>query len=135
TTTYSGNVVQTLSLINAVSTVAITVNLNGSVPPVLNSTSSPEFGNLNINNTGGIYPSVDWTIRGALIIGEGASFNGGESSHNFLGSVTNNGSMTSDGFLNFVPSSAATLNLGNDFSSTGTVVFGGAGLMTFAGNA
>src|SRR5690606_7995889 len=43
TTTYSGQVQQTLSLINAVSTVAKTVNFKGSVPPVLNSTTSPEY--------------------------------------------------------------------------------------------
>ncbi len=134
TTTYTGNVIQNLSLINAVQTVALTVNFNGTIPPVLNSTSAPQFGYLNINNTGGINPSVGWTILYALTIGSGASFNGGISTHNMLGSVTNNGTITSSGTLNFIPSSTATINLGSNFSSTGTVVFGGAGALTLAGS-
>ncbi|WP_343305615.1 LamG-like jellyroll fold domain-containing protein [Chitinophaga niabensis] len=133
TTTYSGNTVQTLSLINAVSTVALRVNFNGTVPPVLNSTSPPQFGYLNINNTGGINPSVNWVVLYSLVVGPGASFNGGVTTHSMLGAVTNNGKITSTGTLNFIPGTAATVNLGNDFSSTGTVVFGGAGAMTLAG--
>lgn len=133
TTTYSGNKVQNLRLINAVTTVAVTVNFNGTVPPVMSSTSAPQFGFLNINNTGGVDPSVDWTILYALTIGSGASFNGGSSTHTMLGAVTNNGSITSSGVLNFSPSSAATINLGNNFSSTGTVVFGGTGAISLAG--
>lgn len=134
TTTYSGNKVQTLSLINAITTVALTVNFNGTVRPVLNSTSAPQFGFLNINNTGGINPSVNWTILYSLAIGTGAAFNGGSSAHNILGAVSNNGTITSNGILNFIPTSAATVDLGNDFSSTGTVRFGGAGAMTLTGN-
>jgi hypothetical protein len=134
TTTYTGNVVQTLSLINAVQTVALTVNFNGSVSPVLNSTSAPLFGYLNINNTGGINPSVDWTILYSLAVGSGASFNGGNSTHYIKGAVTNSGTITSSGGLNFIPATAATVNLGSNFSSTGTVVFGGAGALTVAGS-
>lgn len=134
TTTFSGNVQQTLSLINAITTVAITVNFNGSVSPVLNSTSVPQYGFLNINNTGGINPSVGWTIAYSLNVGSGASFNGGPSTHNILGSLTNNGTITSSGTLNFIPSSPVTVNLGNNFSSTGTVIFGGTGAMTMAGS-
>jgi len=134
TTTYTGNVVQTLSLINATQTVAITVNFNGTVSPVLNSTTAPLYGFLNINNTGGINPSVDWTVLYAMTVGSGASFNGGNAAHNFLGAVTNNGTITSDGILNFIPSSAAAINLGSNFSSTGLVNFGGAGAVTLAGN-
>jgi hypothetical protein len=133
TTTFSGNVVQTLSLINAVTTVALTVNFNGTVSPVLNSTSAPQYGFLNINNTGGVNPSVGWNILYSLTVGSGASFNGGITTHNILGAVTNNGTITSSGTLNFIPSTAATVNLGSNFSSTGTVVFGGAGAMTLAG--
>lgn len=132
-TTFTGNVVQTVNLINAVTTVAVTVNFNGTVSPVLNSTSTPQFGFLNINNTGGVYPSVGWTVQNALTVGAGALFNGGTSTHNLLGSVTNNGTIASDGTLNFIPSAAATLNLGTNFSSTGTVVFGGAGAVTMLG--
>ncbi|QGK73460.1 S-layer family protein [Flavobacterium sp. SLB02] len=134
TTSFTGNVLQTLSLINAVSTVAVTVNFNGTVSPVLNSTSAPQFGYLNINNTGGVNASVGWTIAYALTVGSGASFNGGASTHNLLGTLTNNGSITSAGTLNFIPSSAVTLNMGTNFLSTGTVVFGGTGATTLAGN-
>lgn len=133
-TTFTGNVVQTLSLINAVNTVALTVNFNGTVSPVLNSTSPPQFGFLNINNTGGINPSVGWNILYALTVGSGASFNGGNSTHNLLGTLANNGTITSSGILNFIPSTTATINMGSIFSSTGTVVFGGAGAMTLAGS-
>ncbi|MEJ7627140.1 MAG: DUF2341 domain-containing protein [Ferruginibacter sp.] len=134
TTTFTGNVLQTLSLLNAVQTVAITVNFNGSVPPEMISTSAPQFGYLNINNTGGVNPSVGWNIAYGLTVGSGASFNGGNSTHNILGSVTNNGTITSNGIMNFIPSSAVTVNLGNDFSSTGSVVFGGTGAITLAGS-
>lgn len=134
TTTFTGNVLQTLSLINAVTTVAMIVNFNGSVSPVLNSTSAPQFGTLNINNTGGVNASVGWTIAYALTIGSGASFNGGPSTHNLLGTLTNNGTITSAGSLNFIPSTTVTLNMGTNFSSTGTVVFGGAGAITLVGS-
>ncbi|MEO6228754.1 MAG: hypothetical protein ABIP10_01440 [Ferruginibacter sp.] len=133
TTTFTGNALQTLSLINAVQTVALTVNFNGTVSPVLNSTSAPQFGYLNINNTGGINPSVGWNILYSLTIGSGASFNGGNSTHNLLGTLTNNGTITSSGTFNFIPASAATLNLGTNFTSTGIVNFGGAGAITLAG--
>ena len=62
---FTGNTLQTLSLINAVQTV-VTINFNGSVSPVLNSTSPPQFGYLNINNTGGVNPSVGWTVLNGL---------------------------------------------------------------------
>jgi len=133
TTTFTGNVLQTLSLINAVQTVAITVNFNGSVSPVLNSTSAPQYGYLNINNTGGVNPSVGWNVLYSLTVGSGASFNCGASTHNFYGAVTNNGTITSSGVLNFLPVSAATINLGTNFTSTGRVIFGGTGAITLAG--
>jgi hypothetical protein len=132
TTTFTGLQLQTLSLINA-TTFALTVNFNGTVSPVLNSTSAPQYGFLNINNTGGINASVGYTIVYALNIGTGASFNGGPSTHNILGAVNNNGTITSNGTLNFIPSSAVSVNLGTNFSSTGTVVFGGAGALTLSG--
>ncbi|MES2649018.1 MAG: BNR-repeat neuraminidase N-terminal domain-containing protein [Bacteroidota bacterium] len=134
TTTFSGNVLQTLSLINAIQTVAINVNFNGTVSPVLNSTSPPQYGYLNINNTGGITPSVGWVIAYGLTVGNGSSFNAGNFTHTILGNVANNGIITSSGTLNLLPTAAATLNLGN-FTSTGTVVFGGAGAITMAGGA
>jgi hypothetical protein len=133
TTIFTGNVLQTLSLINPVTTVALIVVFNGTVSPVLNSTSAPQFGYIVINNTGGVNPSVGWNILYSMTVGPGASFNGGNSTHNILGAVTNYGTITSTGTFNFIPSSAATVNLGSNFSSTGTVNFGGAGAMTLAG--
>lgn len=133
TTTFTGNVVQRISFINAASTVALRVILNGSVSPVVNSTAAPQFGFITINNTGGINPSVGWTVLYSMTIGSGAAFNGGSSTHNFLGTVTNNGTITSSGILNFVPASATAVSLGSNFSSTGTVNFGGAGALTLAG--
>ena len=134
TTTFSGNAQQTLSLINAVQTLALTVNFNGTVSPVLNSTSTPQFGYLNINNTGGVNPSVGWTVLYGMSVGAGASFNGGTFSHSLLGNLTNNGTMTTAGTFSFIPSGAASINMGNDFTSTGRVYFGGAGAMTISGN-
>ena len=133
-TTFSGNVQQTLSLIDALQTVAITVNFNGSVSPVLNSTSAPQFGYLNINNTSGVTPSVGWTVLYGMTVGAGASYNGGTFSHNLLGNLTNSGTMTTAGTFSFIPSGAASINLGNDFTSTGRVYFGGAGAITLSGN-
>ncbi|WP_205943428.1 DUF2341 domain-containing protein [Pedobacter polaris] len=130
TTIFTGNTVQTLSLINAVQTVALRVSFNGSISPVLNSTSTPQFGYLTINNTGGVNPSLDWTILYSLTIGSGASFNAGAFTHNILGAVTNNGTINSSGVLNLIPSTAVPINLGTNFSSTGTVIFGGTGAIT-----
>ena len=134
TTTFTGNAVQTLRLINAVQTLALIVNFNGSVSPVLNSTSAPQFGYLNINNTGGVNPSVDWTVLYDLTVGSGASFNCGSHTHFMYGGVTNNGTITSSGVLNFLPASAAAVNLGTNFTSTGEVNFGGTGAMTLSGS-
>lgn len=134
TTIFTGNVLQTLSLTNAVRTVAVTVNFNGTVSPVLNSTSAPQFAFLNINNTGGISPSVGWTVLYSLTVGTGASFHGGIYTHNMLGSLTNNGTITSSGFLNFTPAGAASINFGSNFTSTGRVTFGGAGAISLSGN-
>jgi hypothetical protein len=135
TTTFTGNTTQTLSLINAVETTAITVNFNGTVSPVLNSTSPPQYGFLNINNTGGVNPSVDWNILFALTVGSGASFNTGPTTQNIFGSVTNNGTITSGGTINLLPTTPATINLGSNFTSTGLVVYGGTGALTLAGPA
>ena len=128
----SGTSPQTLRLINA-TTSCKTVNFNGTVSPTLNSTSSPVFGFVNINNTGGVNPSVGWTILYSLTVNSGASFNGGMSTHTIKGSLTNNGTISSTGTISFQPTSAVTLNLGTNFSSTGTVNFGGSGATTITG--
>ncbi|GAB4094070.1 T9SS type A sorting domain-containing protein [Flaviaesturariibacter terrae] len=139
TTTFAGTQAQTIQLINAItSTSTGVINFNGTVAPTLNSTSTPTFATLNINNTGGISPSVNWTILGPFTIASGASFNGGVATHTIAGNFTNNGVVTSSGTLLFSPSTAKTANLGtnsggNTFSSTGTVQFGGTGALTVSG--
>ncbi|RYY49827.1 MAG: T9SS type A sorting domain-containing protein [Chitinophagaceae bacterium] len=134
TTTFTGNVLQTLSLINAVNTVAVTVNFNGTVSPVLNSTSAPQYGFLNINNTGGINASVGYNILYGLSVGAGASFNTGVSAHNIYGYLNNAGTITGTGNINFLPATATSINMGTNFSNAGRVTFGGAGQMTVTGN-
>jgi fibronectin-binding autotransporter adhesin len=137
TTTFTGNTVQTIRLVNAlISTSTGVVNFNGTVSPVMNSTTTPTFANLNINNTGGVYPSKDWLVLGAMNVASGASFHGGISTHVFKGSFTNNGTVTSDGTLDFEPLNAA-VNIklsGTAFTSTGTLIFGGTNAITITGS-
>ncbi|HEX2898444.1 MAG TPA: hypothetical protein VHS96_01880, partial [Bacteroidia bacterium] len=129
----SGTQAQTLSLVNATN-YALYVEFNGSVPPTLNSTSAPVFGYLAVNNTGGVSPSVGWTVGYGMTVGSGATFNGGAFTHSILGNFTNSGTVTSSGILNFAPGAAATVNLGSNFASTGLVKFAGAGAMTLSGS-
>ncbi len=135
TTNFTGTVVQTLRLVNALSSSSTgIVNFNGNISPVMNSTSSPQFATLNINNTAGINPSVSWTVFVAMNVNSGGIFNGGLSAHNIYGSFANSGTITSTGTINFIPTSAKAVNLGTaGFSSSGTVKFGGSGLLTIAG--
>jgi len=132
-TIFTGTQLQTLSLLNAVRTVAVTITFNGSVSPVLHSTSAPQFAILNVNNTGGVNPSVGWTILSQLNVGAGASFNGGVYTQNLMGNLTNNGVITTSGTFNFIPTTPVNINMGTGFTSTGTVVFGSTGAITLAG--
>lgn len=135
TTTFTGTVVQTIRFVNAVtSNSSGIINFNGNVSPVLNSTSTPIYATLNINNTAGVTASVGWIIGVAFNIGSGATFNGNTSTHTIIGSFTNNGTVNSSGTLNFTPSTAKTIQLsGTAFTSTGTVIFGGTGAITTTG--
>jgi fibronectin-binding autotransporter adhesin len=137
TTTFTGTILQTLRLINAISSTSTgIVNFNGTVSPVMNSTSSPQFATVNINNTAGVNPSIEWVVFVAMNVNSGGIFNGGVSTHTIYGNFTNAGTTTSPGTLNFIPSSAKTINFGSSgFSSTGTVIFGGAGAITLSGTA
>ncbi|NLR80211.1 hypothetical protein [Chitinophaga eiseniae] len=134
-TTFTGTALQTIRFINAlVSNSTGVINFNGNVSPVLNSTSSPTYATLNVNNTAGINPSVGWTVLVAFNISNGAIFNGGLPTHTIHGSFTNNGTVTSSGTLNFNPSSPQNIQLtGTSFSSTGTVIFGGTAAITVNG--
>lgn len=138
--TFTGTRVQTLQIFNAIISASTgVINFNGTVAPVLNSNTSPTFATLNINNTAGVTPSVPWTVYYACNIAAGASFNGGALSHTFYGDFINNGTVTSSGELNFLPSapftSGATIKLdGVSFVSTGKVTFGGTAPMTIVNN-
>jgi hypothetical protein len=135
TTTFTGTAVQTIRFLNAItSNSSGIINFNGSVSPVLNSTSAPVFATLNVNNTAGVNPSVGWTVGVAFNIGSGGIFNGGAPTHTILGSFTNNGTVTSSGTMNFIPFAPKTIQLtGTAFSSTGTVIFGGSGAIAATG--
>ncbi len=136
TVTFSGTSAQIITL-NVGFTTTGTTNFNGTVAPSFNSTTSPTFAILNINNSGGVSPTRAWNITGAFTVANGATFNGGSATHTFSGSFTNNGTVTSaDGTLRFTPTSPVTITLrGTTFSSTGTgtVEFGGSGLITVSG--
>ncbi|MCX6895772.1 MAG: MBG domain-containing protein, partial [Verrucomicrobia bacterium] len=134
-TTFTGTRLQLIELLTPIQSVSSgVVNFNGTVSPVLNSTASPRFANVNINNTGGVTASVGWTVYFQFNVGAGAGFNGNGFVHTFYGPVTNNGTMTGGGTLNFSPAADTTLALGN-FSSSGIVVFGGARRITLASGA
>ncbi|MBW8687426.1 T9SS type A sorting domain-containing protein [Chitinophaga rhizophila] len=134
-TTFTGTTLQTIRFVNAlVSNSSGVINFNGTVPPVLNSTSTPTYATLNINNTGGVSASVGWIVQIAFNISNGATFNGGISTHNVFGSFTNNGTVTSSGTMNFTPTAPQTVRLtGTAFTSTGTVQFGGSGALSVTG--
>jgi fibronectin-binding autotransporter adhesin len=135
TTTFSGTTVQTIRLINAlVSTSTGVVNFNGTVSPVLNSTTSPSFATLNINNTAGINASTSWIIYVAMNISSGGIFNGGASNHTIYGSFSNAGTFTSSGTIYYTGASSKTINFGSTgFSSSGTIDFSGSGQITISG--
>ncbi len=137
--TFTGTRVQTFQLLNAVtSTSTGVVNFNGTFAPIANSTSSPNFATVNINNTGGaITPGAPWTVFVACNIAAGAAFGGGALTHNFYGNFTNNGTVTSSGKLKFSPgapfSASGTIKLdaaGGSFTSTGEVEFAGTAPIT-----
>ncbi|MES2733039.1 MAG: T9SS type A sorting domain-containing protein [Bacteroidota bacterium] len=135
--TYMGTQVQTIRLTGTTTSPSLssTNNFNGTIAPVLNSTASPTFVNVNINNTGagGFAPSVDWIVLGTFTVAASAIFDGGSLNHSFYNSFTNNGTVLSDGTLTFSPvppynaAATATIALGSGtaFVSTGTVVLGG----------
>ncbi|MBS0027750.1 T9SS type A sorting domain-containing protein [Chitinophaga sp. 22321] len=134
-TTFSGTSLQTIRFLNAVvSNSSGVINFNGNVSPILNSTSTPTYATLNINNTAGINPSVNWLVLVAFNISNGAIFNGGLPTHTIRGSFTNNGTVTSSGTLYFNPIAPQNITLtGTSFSSTGNVIFGGNVALTVSG--
>ena len=134
TVTFAGTALQNIQFLNALSTAFNIANFNGTVSPVFSSTTSPTFNTLNINNTAPIAASISWTVNNAFTVSSGATFTGGAPTHNFYGSFTNNGTITSTGTLNIAPTTAQTIQLrGTAFTSTGTVIFGGSAAATISG--
>jgi len=129
--TFTGLQVQKIQLLNAISSTSTgIINFNGSVAPIISSTSSPNFATVNINNTAGITPSVPWNVFVDFNVPAGASFNAGALTHTFYGNFTNNGSFESSGLIRFLPvppySGGASITLdGVSFISSGTIEFGG----------
>ncbi len=139
--TFTGTRVQTIQLTNALTSSSTgVVNFNGTVSPVFNSTTSPNFATVNINNTAGITPSTAWTVFFACNIGAGSTFNGGALTHTFYGNFVNNGNVTSNGEIKFIPiapySNGATITLdaAGSFVSNGKVEFGGTKQITINDN-
>ena len=134
TTTFTGTQVQNIQFTNAISTAFNIANFNGTIAPVFASTTSPTFNTITINNTAGVSPSLGWTVNTAFTVSAGSSFTGNNGVHNFYGSFTNNGTISSSGTLNISPTSAQTVLLkGTSFSSTGILAFGGSGAITVNG--
>lgn len=136
TVTFLGTQVQTIRLLNAVSSTSTgVINFNGTVSPVLNSNTQPSFATVNINNTAPITVSEGWNVGVAMNIAPGSTWNAGPFTHNIAGSFSNAGTTNSGGNIRFVPSTTATINLGSSFNTTGKVTFGGSGAMTVSGSA
>ncbi|GEO05907.1 hypothetical protein AAE02nite_35710 [Adhaeribacter aerolatus] len=132
-TTFSGLKQQTIQLLGTFTTTASGITyFNGNVAPILNSTSTPTYVSVVINNNAGITASADWTVFGLFKVVNGAAFHGGNSTHYFHGPFVNEGTVTSTGVLNFIPDAAQTLALGTTLNSSGTVRFGGNGQVTIA---
>jgi hypothetical protein len=127
--TFSGLQPQTIQLNNAISSTSTgVVNFNGTVAPILNSTSSPTLSTVNINNTASIVPSQPWVVGVAMTIASGATWDAGPFDHVMGGNFTNNGTVTSTGKITFNPNPpfpSVTVTLGNNFTTTGTVDFSG----------
>ncbi len=135
-TTFTGLKLQTIQLNAAISSTSTgVVNFNGTIAPILNSTSSPSLATVNINNTASINPSQPWTVAVLMNVAAGATWNGGALNHFMNGNFTNNGTVTSDGTITFGPTLfPVSISLGNNFVTTGNVIFGGTMAITLVDN-
>jgi fibronectin-binding autotransporter adhesin len=135
TVTFTGTTVQTIRLLNAITSSSTgTLNFDGTFASVFNSTSSPQFGTVNINNTAGVTASQPWFVYDAINIASGATFYAGALNHTFYGDFANSGTLNNSGKLLFSPTTAVTVDLGTSTVSTGEIEFGGAGLITLTDN-
>ena len=128
TVTFLGTQTQTIRLLNAITSASTgVINFNGTVSPVFNSSSSPQFATVNINNTAPIIASQPWTVFVAININAGATWNGGPLTHTFYNNFNNAGTVISSGKLLFAPTITANIDLGSNFTTTNQVEFGGSG--------
>lgn len=133
--TFTGTQVQTIRLVNAVSSASTgVINFNGTVSPVLNSNSSPVFATVNINNTSPVTASQPWTVAVAMNVASGATWNAGPFTHTYLGGFNNSGTVNSSGTLSFIPTAAVNITLGNNLVTTGNVSFAGTGQINLSDN-
>lgn len=133
--TFLGTQTQTIRLLSAITSESSgVINFNGTVSPVLNSTSSPNFATVNINNTAPIVASQPWSVFFAMNIASGATWNGGPLTHTFHRNFDNNGTVISSGKLVFSASSAASVNLGTNFTTTNEIEFAGTEAITLTDN-
>lgn len=133
--TFLGTQTQTIRLLNAITSESSgVINFNGTVSPVLNSTSSPNFATVNINNTAPIIASQPWSVFVAMNIASGATWNGGPLTHTFYRDFDNNGTVISSGKLVFNATAPATIDLGSNFTTTNEVEFGGTQEITLTDN-
>ncbi|MBC5994253.1 T9SS type A sorting domain-containing protein [Pontibacter cellulosilyticus] len=157
TAAFTGNRQQTIQLRAPITPAGInplnnkpappTVEFNGSMPPVLNSTTAPQFGSVIINNTGGVTTSVNWLVGGVLYVKPNAKFHGGSFTHIFATGIDNEGLITSSGvmYLNPIDQGIVSilptnpyypfkLGLSPDaFQSTGTLRIGGTEMLALLG--
>jgi hypothetical protein len=124
-----------------------TVIFAGTVSPVLNSTAAPLFGNVVISNIGGVTTSVNWTVGGVLTVTSGAKFHGGSYTHTINTGISNDGTITSSGLIDFSPINQGIVDLlptkpyyplkfgtsGSAFQSSGTLRIGGTEPVVFLG--
>lgn len=135
TVTFTGNQVQTIRLLNAITSSSTgVINFNGTVSPVFNSTSSPQFATVNINNTAPITASQPWTVVVAMNVANGSTWNGGSLTHNFYRNFTNSGIVTTSGRLRFIPTTTGSVDLGSNLTTTNEIEFGGAGVLSLIDN-
>lgn len=135
TVTFNGTQVQTIRLVNAVSSTSTgVINFNGNVSPVLNSNSSPVFATVNINNTSPVTSSQPWTVGVAMNVAASATWNAGPFTHTLTGNFNNSGTVNSSGTLVFLPGTTVNVTLGNNFVTTGKVTFAGIGQINLSDN-
>lgn len=93
--------------------------------------SQNTFNNLTV--TGTYTSSNNTTVNGTLTINAARVLSNGTTTLTIAGNLTNNGSLTSDGIINFAGTQAQNIAMNSGFLSNGTVNFNGNISPTFSG--